>query len=190
MKLNLFPVKLLLLAFIILAGEFNVIAQTAIEMPTLKFSIASDTSYVHFGGFPNRLSVARQGTGRNVTFQMGRSDFKTFISTTAFLQASRETVLQDILLHKSLVVIKDSTISVLKLKFEAEAQRAENFRAGYEDLKKVSENYHIELKSCIDDLQKLNNEKRKAKSWSFLKGALWGVAIGSVGGIIAGAAIH
>ena len=157
------------------------------QSPTLKLSIAPDTSYLLFGGVP-KLSVTKFRTANNVHFQMNRRDFKSLLEITSFLQASREVSLQSVATYESLVTKRDSAISVLKAKYETEAQRTENFRSGYEELKTVNQATQTQLRACIDDLQKLNHQRKKGR-WAFTKGVVLGLAIGSVGGILIGAAL-
>jgi hypothetical protein len=158
------------------------------QFPVLTLTVAPDTSYVQFSGMP-RLPVMRSGAGANINFQMNRRDYRTFLDLTSYLQSSREVAMLEIATYKALVGQRDSSISVLKLKYEAEAQRTENFKTALEDVKLANQAYHTQLNACVDDLQKLNDKKNKGKGWTFIKGVLWGLAIGSVGGIAAGAAL-
>jgi hypothetical protein len=158
------------------------------QAPMLTFTIAKDTSYILFSGFP-KLMVTKPVAGKNLNFQMNRRDFKSFLELTTYLQGSRELSFQSLAACEGLVDKKDSVISRLKLKYDAEAQRTENFKANYENSKLINKSTERQLRTCIDDLQKLNNQKRRDKAWTFTKGILLGLAIGSVGGIIAGAAL-
>lgn len=158
------------------------------QNPPLTFSVAPDTSNVSFSGMP-KLMVTRSGTGKNMKFQMNRKDFSSFLETISFLQKSRDLALEGEAISKGHVIKKDSTISKLQRYHEAELLRTENFQGVYENLKLADQSNRIALKTCIDDFQKLKDQKQKGKSKVFVKGILWGVAIGAVGGIIAGAAL-
>lgn len=158
------------------------------QNPSLTFSVASDTSYVLFSGIP-KLMIARTGRGNSINFQMTKRDFKSFLEVTSFMQGSREVALKSLGTYESLLEKKDSAISILKTKYETEVKRTENFKTNFEDLKRVNQTYHMQLNACTADLQTLNNSRRKSKTWAFIKGALVGLAVGSVGVIAVDAAL-
>lgn len=158
------------------------------DKPRMTFKVAADTSFLEFDQMP-RLSVARTGTGGNVRFQLPRADFKALTRTVSFLQQNRSELIDKEILYKKQIVLNDSATTILKLKCDAEAQRAENFKNAFEEAKSINDAQHTQLVNCIEDMKKLNNERQKGKALTFLKGILWGLAIGSVGGIVAGAAL-
>jgi hypothetical protein len=158
------------------------------QTPTLTFSVAPDTSYILFSGIP-KLMVARSGSGHSANFHMARQNFKSLLEVMSYMQGSREVALKSVGTYESLMAKKDSTISVLKLKYETELQRTENFKTDYQNLKLVNQTYHVQLNACAEDLQKLTRQKKKSKAWAFIKGALAGLVVGSVGVIVAEAAL-
>jgi hypothetical protein len=66
-------------------------------------------------------------------------------------------------------------------KLEMESQRATLYKSAYEDLLSVSSGYNLQLKQATSDLADLKKQKDRSKTWSFVKGVLWGTAI--TGGI-------
>jgi hypothetical protein len=140
--------------------------------------------------FPSSVKVKmKKMPGSNTLFQLERKDFKTLVHTTnfwlnrgAFLESSLNAAIssndQD-----------EDKIAIWEKKYQAEKERAEQYKTSFESVKLVSAQYAAELKSCTSDLQDLKSQKDKGKKKSFVKGMLWGLAAGVVGGIVTGAAL-
>jgi hypothetical protein len=151
--------------------------------------IPPDSTYITF---PNsvKIVVIKSGTGNNTVYQIERKAFKTLaLVTNHYLNQHAVTGDNvDVLLRNQ--DLFDSTYILLQKKFEMERERTNLYKTAYDDLKVVSLEYEKELRTSISDLKELKKEKEFNKTKAFVKGILWGLAIGSVGGIVAGAAIN
>jgi hypothetical protein len=146
------------------------------------FVVATDTSYVAFPQTPN-IMVNRVGSGRNVSFQLSRKNFKAFLATAAFLQENYNLSALNLKACRELQANRDSTVALLEKKIVAETNRTNLFKTSYDQLKSVSDTYNIELSRCKNDLDTLNRERKKSQRRSFIKGLLGGFAIGVLGGL-------
>jgi hypothetical protein len=171
----------------VILTSFLHFAMAQTSLPELNFTVAPDTSFISFSGLP-KLKVTHVGTGQSATFQMSWGDFRRYLDVTGLLQGSRKVALDDLAAYKKLTTNREAKIDSLNRLIEAEGWRAENFKTKFEEVKRINETYHTQLNSCIDDMQKLNDQKNKNKAWPFVRGVLWGLVVGSVGGLAAGAA--
>jgi hypothetical protein len=150
--------------------------------------VASDTSYLLF---PNNAKVnLRKVAGpASATFQFDRRNFKTLIFTNNHYLNNMAVMSDNVKVLMKEQVVADSTLKVTEKKYLGQKDLAEFNKAELERLTRVASSYNTELKACTNDLEKLKNQKDKTKTVSFIKGLLWGFAIGAVGGIVVGAAL-
>jgi hypothetical protein len=69
-----------------------------------------------------------------------------------------------------------------------ERQRTDLYKDAFDDLKNVSAKYDQQLDACTKDMEKILKQNEKKTNVSFVKGILWGLAIGAVGGMTVGLA--
>jgi DNA repair ATPase RecN len=150
--------------------------------------VASDTSYLLF---PNnaKISLRKMQSPAGATFQFDRKNFKALIFTSNYHLNNLAVTSANVNVLMKEQAIADSALKVMEKKYLGQKELVEFHRAEFENLKQVSSQYDTELKACTNDLAKLKNQKDKTKRISFIKGLLWGFAIGAVGGIVVGAAL-
>lgn len=174
------------LIFLIAALLLSLALCVAQPAPRLTFTVASDTSFLEFDQVP-RLSVSKRTSGRNVYFQMNRKDFKSLAATVGFLQTNYDLCQSSLEASRKIIAKNDSIISILKLKYETEAERVTNLMKGYEDLKVATQAQQDQLNKCVTDMKSLNKARKREKRKGFLHGVLIGLAAGVVGGVLVGA---
>jgi hypothetical protein len=148
--------------------------------------VASDTSHLIF---PNNAKVNLRRVQSGATFQFDRKNFKTLLFTTNYHLNNLAVASDNVKVLMKEQVVADSTLKVMEKKYLGQKELVEFHKAEFENLKLVSSRFDSELKACTSDLKELKSQKDSAKKESFIKGLLWGFAIGAVGGIIVGAAL-
>lgn len=150
--------------------------------------VASDTSYLLF---PNnaKVNLRKVPGSAGATFQFDRRNFKTLIFTSNYHLNNLAVTADNVKVLMKEQAIADSALKVMEKKYLGQKDLVEFHKAEFENLTQVSSRYDIELKACTNDLEKLKNQKDKTRRVSFIKGLLWGFAIGAVGGIVVGAAL-
>jgi hypothetical protein len=145
-----------------------------------KISVSPDSSKLIL---PNNieLGVLKNTAGGRTYFQLERKAYKAFLITMNYYveQSSISLSNVDVLLKNQ--NLYDSAFSLMNKKLEMESQRATLYKSAYEDLLSVSSGYNLQLKQATSDLADLKKQKDRSKTWSFVKGVLWGTAI--TGGI-------
>ncbi|HYG02491.1 MAG TPA: hypothetical protein VD927_08590 [Chryseosolibacter sp.] len=173
---------------ILLASPLLFIATLSVAqpMPKLTFKVAPDTSSIAFDQIP-RLSVTKVRSGRNVYFQMPRKDFKTMVATVALLQNMYELTSSTAEHSKHLIIMKDSMMTIMDMKYKTEAERSANVMKGFEELKAASQAQQDQLTGCIKDMERLNAPRKWERRKGYIKGGICGVIIGAVGALVVSA---
>jgi hypothetical protein len=150
--------------------------------------VASDTSYLLF---PNnaKINLRKVQSPAGATFQFDRRNFKALIFTSNYHLNNLAVTSANVNVLMKELTVADSTVKVTEKKYLGQKDLAESNRAELERLTRLASRYDTELIACTSDLAKLKNQKDNAKRVSFIKGLLWGFAIGAVGGIVIGAAL-
>jgi hypothetical protein len=150
--------------------------------------VATDTSYLLF---PNnvKINLRKVPASTGATFQFDRRNFKTLIFTNNYFLNNLSVTSANVNVLMKEQVIADSALKVLEKKYLGQKELVEFHKTEFENLKRISSQYDTELKACTGDLVKLKNEKDNVKKISFIKGLLWGFAVGAVGGVVVGAAL-
>lgn len=151
-----------------------------LAFPQKKITVSTDSSRLML---PNNieLSLGKTVVAGKTYFQMDRKAFKAFIVTMNYYveQSSISLSSVDVLLKNQ--NLYDSTFSLMNKKLDMETQRSALYKSAYDDLLSVSSRYGEQLRQATTDLSDLKKEKDRSKTWSFVKGVLWGTAI--TGGI-------
>lgn len=148
--------------------------------------IPPDTSYI---SFPDnaRVFVTKKNSGKTATFQLQRKDFKGMVTITNYLLARMNASIKMNELFQRNERLFDSTIAIMERKYEAERERTQEYKAGFEEMKQIASQYHAQLNNCVKDLEVLNRDRARSRKKVFVTGIVLGLAAGVAGtAVIAG----
>ncbi|MBC7388528.1 MAG: hypothetical protein H7329_04895 [Opitutaceae bacterium] len=148
-------------------------------------SAAQDTTII----FPDGISIVLRKEFKNgkETYHLDKNQLKVINRQLKYLTNALKVHESTSSIYKDNEIALDSINTLYAQKASVEELNTESYKKAYEDLKEINNKYKVQLELCSMDLKrgaadlKQSGKKRKL---IILKGAIAGVALGTILGII------